>query len=755
MLPIKKENKAMIAFNRLIAENYPDSDVKIIKTFYAGVKAWMEANPDENMIETADQINLLCQYYTLTLSAEQKQRAKELAYLIISKPQILPRILNYIDILKATLLMAIPDLLLFKHCRTGWRGTRSDGWLGSFTYIIQPDESYKLYPGLTTDISAFENFIVDHEIALGEKSVFHKFADYLLRLNRLNQSTITHCSQMFLDDVVKNINTLLSDRQLATAFLAADIHPVEWIDILHKIHAWHLSAYILQKLHAAGEKEQRYAKINYHLNVLQKIIYGFTINRERHEPIIEQYIQCVKFNVNLGCSPAITTEEIQRQKFVYELAVKARDAIASGDSKNLRNTSQILGLSTEETPRTLICDNYFFSDKKFYFPDVTTETSSKEILIYFFLSNVNFLRQIDERQYGRDQYKISIERLWHAFIHNPRCPRKIKDRGITIDVNAPLPIELDIIDRICKPGHINDDIINEASEILYRSARLEKNRLLLAFAKAFFVGVSAPMSNPACSENFTHDCITAFISEKLNGPDLQATSSIRAMSILLRSSIKLRVKLKLIGAISAGKLENIRDEASEETNLYYRLASFRSIEAAENISDIFGTFLTEPENTYFSAFSTKNLCQLVKKYEITKTYGAHFPLIAWQINNRCSHAQLDALATELKKFIAPSSRPITLFSPHRGLYSIVTMIENGKPTADILLALKQKAQKKKDIDGLEPGVAILYGAINAFFSQTYTTQDKTMSDLLWRIRSTRMNDLTEGQSFEMVAMGSH
>ncbi|MBP9727209.1 MAG: hypothetical protein KBD83_07080, partial [Gammaproteobacteria bacterium] len=413
----------MIAFERLITENPPDSDVKIINTFYAGVKAWMEADPDKNVIETTDDINRLWQYYILQLSAAQKQRAEELAYIVISKPQILPKILTYMDIVKATLLMAIPDLLLFKHCRTGLRGTRSDEWLGSFTYTIQPDESYKLYSGLTTNISAFENFIVNHEIALGEQSVFHKFANYLLPLNRFNQSTITHCSQMFLEDVVKNINTLLLDTQLTTAFLAADIHPVKWIDILHKINAWHLSAYILQKLYTAGEKEQRYAKINYHLNVLQKIIYGFTVNRETDKPIIEQYIQSVKFNINLGCSPAITREEIQRQKFVYELAAKARDAMASSDSENLRNTSEILGLATAETPRTLICDNYFFVEKNFYFPNTATETSNEEILMYFFLSNVSFLRQLDQTQYGHDQYAISIERLWHAFINNPRCPR--------------------------------------------------------------------------------------------------------------------------------------------------------------------------------------------------------------------------------------------------------------------------------------------------------------------------------------------
>lgn len=745
----------MIAFKRLITESPPDSDVKIINTFYAGVKAWMEADPDENVIETTDDINRLWQYYILQLSAAQNQRAEELAYIVISKPQILPKILAYMDIVKATLLMAIPDLLLFKHCRTGLRGTRADGWLGSFTYIIQPDESYKLYSGLTTNISAFENFIVDHEIALGEQSVFHKFADYLLPLNRFNQSTITHCSQMFLEDVVKNINTLLLDRQLTTAFLAADIHPVEWIDILHKINAWHLSAYILKKLHAAGEKEQRYAKMNYYLNVLQKIIYGFTVNRETDEPIIEQYIQCVKFNINLGCSPAITREEIQRQKFVYELAAKARDAIASGDSENLRNTSQILGLSKEETPRTLICDNYFFPEKNFYSPDTATETSNEEILMYFFLSNVSFLRQLNREQYGYDQYAISIERLWHAFINNPRCPRKTKERRIIIDTNFSLPIELDIIDRICKPGNITDTVIQESSEILYQFSKLEKNELLLAFANAFYAEASATISTPAYPVDFTHDYITAFLIEKLKGPDLQATSCIEAMLTLLRSSIQLRVKLNLIGAVSAGKLENIKDEESEEANLHYRLKSFRSIKTDENIPNIFVTFLTRPEKIYFSLFSTKNLCQLVKIYEITKIYGAHFRLIPWQINNCCSHDQLDALAAELKKFITPSSRPITLFSSHRVLDPIVTMIEARKPAADILLALKEKAQKGNNIGDLEPNMANFYRAINLFFSETDRIQERKMEDLLLRIRSIQINGLTDGQSFEMVTMGSH
>ncbi len=95
------------------------------------------------------------------------------------------------------------------------------------------------------------------------------------------------------------------------------------------------------------------------------------------------------------------------------------------------------------------------------------------ILMYFFLSNVSFLRQLNRQQYGYDQYAISIERLWHAVIKNPRCPRKIKERRITIDVNPPLPIALGIIDRICKPGNITDTVIQEASEILYRSFAID------------------------------------------------------------------------------------------------------------------------------------------------------------------------------------------------------------------------------------------------------------------------------------------
>ena len=72
-----------------------------------------------------------------------------------------------------------------------------------------------------------------------------------------------------------------------------------------------------------------------------------------------------------------------------------------------------------------------------------------------------------------------------------------------------------------------------------------------------------------------------------------------------------------------------------------------------------------------------------------------------------------------------------------------------------LLALKKKARNGKNIDDLEPNMAIFYNTINIFFSERDPIQERKMENLLWRIRSTQMNDLTEGQSFEMVAMGSH
>ncbi len=81
------------------------------------------------------------------------------------------------------------------------------------------------------------------------------------------------------------------------------------------------------------------------------------------------------------------------------------------------------------------------------------------------------------------------------------------------------------------------------------------------------------------------------------------------------------------------------------------------------------------------------------------------------------------------------------------------MIETREPAADILLALKKKAQNGKDIDKLEPNMANFYRTVNLFFSKIDPIQDKEMKDLLWRLRSIRMNDLTAGQSFEMVTMG--
>lgn len=736
------------------------SDVAIIRGFYATVPIPQAEDAESTFTEATSHIQALWEKYVNALPENQQQSALALTHLVISQPIILPEKFTYVDILKALLLIAIPDIRLSNQLHIGLLGKRNDEWFAGIEHDILEDKRYQLSKENSNEneklrvcIDSFTTLVINNETDLKTDSPFYQFSAYLEAQTAFNKFTVTRFSLMLVDEVTKTIQIILHDPQIMKALVTTEIPPSQWVSILHKVFAYYLSPYILlafantqikREDHEDQKKMEdalKYAQRVYHTHMSGIMVNGFQSNSE----VITQYNLHTKRNINLGVSPAITAEEKTLQAVLYSDIVQARNAYLAilksqtiedtqAHQWTLENIMLSLGLTSDQNPMLFICNDYSFPEMAFDFPNISATTFEEDILTYFFLSNIEFIKQISGDQFGYEFYMISVERLWTAFVSDTRCQNNIKDYGITINTHTLLPSILDAINKVAAQSSLDATASNEFSDILFRSSKSKNNKLLMTLAHASLSQPSNKTNDTQIladhlSEGHLIMYLKAYLSDARQ--HLSENILIDAMDILLDSGLSLHNKLQFIGAIAAGRNAN-STSLPKKTGYFYKKITILC--AIKDISDIVivlkDQFINENAwNNLLKLTKTTSIPTLMTLYDNPNNSPMTLSITAYHIETQCSREQLARLSELLGNATAPDTAQLGLHMRFKNsLQKIVTLIANQKSAADILSSLKKTAHKKASAKNFAANK--LYSAINHFFSESNKSKNKKMEDLL-------------------------
>jgi len=687
------------------------SDVSIIETFYAGVHDWMKKDPDKNVISEMQHVQELWQNYLSELEGAQQQRARELTYVVVNQPQILPQHFSYIDVLKAVFLIAIPGILLYRHLDINFRGLRDDDLFGSITYTQQEDGSYQLNAGAPNDVRLFEELVITNEIALANNSAFFKFKEYLDANEELDRYTVAHCSHLLLNEVSQNIQILQKDHQFTTSYQASNIVPAEWMRSLHNICGWYLGAYLqktqassqsytedqesysLSRIDAMMEHCYRQVQVNLHVAAARQVSNDFT--HQSSTNLFDSFIKYVKSNINLSITPAIIEKHKQRKKLIYFQAAQGRIAMASSDLYAKESIAPSLGLKSDEDLGKFLCEDYTLPDNTFIFPNLSPRTSNEEVLLHILTSNIEFLKLMDKEKGGEESYISAIHHLWEALLDHPQCPVEMKNRRAMLtspEMQLPLASYAHTIDKTYRSSNISNDTIDAFSEMLNLAEQNGQRNALYTLVNIFFTNQQTNVR--PTQKHAYNELLNAYLENKFS-------------HLSPNKMYNFYYKIKHLGTIT------------HKISIKKILRLYISKEALKNLKEI-------SEN--------ENLPTLISWYEKVKNHKqTTASVIALQIEINCTTQHLKSLAEELKVILPPASN--SRFFPKRPkhLQRILDMIDQGISAAEILFALKNSKSTSRKILSSETKVAQLYRAIEGFFSSDNKGQDQSLVDLLYRI----------------------
>nr|MBP9726989.1 hypothetical protein [Gammaproteobacteria bacterium] len=400
----------------------------ILRVFYEGVQAVNTANK----IDSIKQIQELWDDYLAKLPTALKDQAMPLTSLVVYAPRTIS--MKFADIMKAALLISIPDRLMQKAKINLDRG-REDQKLGEMKFSAdRSSNTVTLTANLEEENKKnFENFVRDNELK-SKTSKFENFLCYVEPTTIIDKYTVARCAMQFIDTFRNDIFEILNDTEVKAALIASEISPVTIIKALSDRYAYYLECYMLERRKG---NDLLTAKFNQLISdVLGKLSgdgvkdvnFNFTASSAANsnmETLVQEYVDYFKAGIRLQVAPAISEQDKQRQAFVYRNSVAIRDA-NSGEQVRLRENFSCYD------PRLSI-QSYIPGDIALNLQSVVdqaqhSDVSDTQILEALFANNLPFLRQLNKEKSGDELYQLALLSLWDAFVIHESCPAQIKTR---------------------------------------------------------------------------------------------------------------------------------------------------------------------------------------------------------------------------------------------------------------------------------------------------------------------------------------
>jgi hypothetical protein len=695
------------------------------------------------------------QNITSEIDANSQEKS---VYLVIEQPQTIPENFSYLDIAQAIFAIISPSLSLDLY------SGRDDNLYSKITKE-KAKNGYRLAFNAAANNGVIEDFIGKNEIKPNYTSVFKKFDAYFQEDLTPDKYTQQKFSKMLLDevlDIAKKILDHLVSKKLV------NIEKINWntyFYLLNNMFALHMSACLQQKKMQITKSLQTqlddtflrrdYQEKN-HQGVAQR---ANKINTDIPagcliDAALAQYKQDALLRISLGVSPTITQKEIELQKNIYSNETEARDQLLLGDEgyrQSAKEQLDLLGLKEGESYIRFICDPYHIPQNAFNFPQSINSISAIDIFNHCLMSNIVFLKQIDKKKCDPKIYKMTIKRLWAAFIADPRCPEKIKLRCKDFDpiiklskTNSESESESQLIIKI-----INRLFYPNPEKSPYYHGRILLKRITELFKK------NNP-STPAFMQSISDELcalLTTLIQSKYKEDHALARKFIQVLSA--NKEVKADKEVKNLKQ-KLEKLQKTRVTPFSTKNSNGLTAMKNVLEcscfSAKQKIDLHDTIAKKQRSKIATPFSKKHSfykqCakKLKKRNELEKYSGLP-----------CSQAQLDTLKNHLEAILKnqPQDKSSYSFFPTKeAIYRtdfkcVIEKIEQKKPAAEILLALMIAGKNSggKFIENTRPDHLCKF--INDFFAHKKTEQnEETLKTLLENIQQLKPEVIESNSAHE-------
>ena len=654
---------------------------QIVSGFYSYVRL-TTAGPEPREINTSADLAECWTSYLGTLPENDKASAQALTYITTHSSQVIPENFTYADALKASFLIAIPDLALYKHTEIMVRGSREDEFLRGLQHSEpQQGQSYTLSIGEDNQrqCETFDTFITKKQMLQSASDLFKKFADFLQAQTSFDRYAVAKFSYLFSEDVRTIIESILSDPHVSTVITIAQLDYVECIGILHNVLGWWLDVYISKKnpfprlpdeftedeLTQYKKNVGHLKKYQLHINTARNLYRCFTTKGTVMQ-IMAAYQKHTLHVMSVIIASAITRLDQMLQENCYNSATTVRKAFITKDELNYNGVRMELGLADDEDYTKFICDDYAFSD--YIFTNLTFKglDNQDKIVNYFFVSSMDVLNPIDKTKVEKLTYEFILQRLWNAFINDKRFPVNLTD------------IDLEIDARLLIQKNTESTVLTK--ELLRTFNGKEKEQIISE------------------EDSILHDLRKTIRGRNHNNPYLSII-----IELLKCPSLTFKHRLAIASSVATQRAESAA--ANENTRFVYN----GLINIGKTISE-------------------NNVAILVDRYSIAQFKGHDTQVLKTQIASLCSWTQLEILKSHLACFSPPKSTQtfFTLRSEKHPFEKIVSMIKKQRHPAEILLELKRRVQVSKSlsaqIDNMNP--------IKDFFNVDDASSGKTTKMLL-------------------------
>jgi len=306
-----------------VESNSPqDLNKAIIDLFFQGVKDWREEDSDG--LQGDQDIGEIWAVYKTSLPEKYSSAAESLEGIVFPREITLGDSCTLDEALKAVFLLSIPHVLYNHSLDFHPVTSRLNSFCDNIALSRKADENVFC-------VVAKKN--VKRNEALLEHNIYD-YRDYMPELCvQYDRDHIAHYAIKYVDNFISKLGILLEDLEVRLAFQASSSKSqAAFIQIIYMFYTRMLSYRVLSDL---GDNDESYYRFFAHTESIYHLTSGLSSIRLSVDSLVGQCRELMLFNLSLLVAPALTPQEISRQRAICILSKARADYYAD------KNTSSI------------------------------------------------------------------------------------------------------------------------------------------------------------------------------------------------------------------------------------------------------------------------------------------------------------------------------------------------------------------------------------------------------------------------------
>jgi hypothetical protein len=393
------------------------ADASLIKIFFDEIE---KKYPKNDGVRHVNAVQIAGDWaeYVAQLPGRLQGRARVLNSVVIEQPQHFSlQPFSYQESMQARFLGAVPAFLALQRLECQFRNTnRFNEALGSYTIVEDNHRKSATLKALQKNgesVQKFEAQILEKEISLGSKSVFHVLTSNIFKLlsGDVTELSLHACAKKYLEFLSSFLKDFIQNPEVSQALNAANI---SWLNELNTTLAHDFTSYVLNKL--KDTPQCKYIR-EYLMTVFMNMGNGYLYSKDASlSEKVDAYIKFSTDGINLLIAPAINAEEVNRLEKISPVLTNLQKTTDESEREDFIRSS------LEDAAAEQYKINLPFASP---IPDAAFEgfsasMSDEKLREHFFISNIGYLWNIANLAHLPEKHAMALSRLRSAFVADQR-----------------------------------------------------------------------------------------------------------------------------------------------------------------------------------------------------------------------------------------------------------------------------------------------------------------------------------------------